>query len=165
MFAHNKCEKAKIEGSRVEKFGWNTIRNNKSMNYEQLKQKLIKTYEKLGRRMSLKFYFLHSYLHFFSENIDDISEEHGEIFHQDISTLERRYQWKWDCNMMGGWLSVGVSTWQLMDEKRLFVTCNICCWFIKYVCNIFVTKCYQYKCSVYVFGAKHLIDIENTSTG
>ena len=58
----------------------------------------------MGCRMSLKMHFLHSHLDFFSRNMGDVSEEHGERFHQDISDMERRYQGRWNCNMMGDYL-------------------------------------------------------------
>ena len=41
--------------------------------------------------MSLKVHFLPVHLNFFSENMGDISEEHGKIIHQDISTIDGRY--------------------------------------------------------------------------
>jgi hypothetical protein len=44
--------------------------------------------------MSLKLYFLHSYLHLFLENIGAVSDEHGESFHQDISQIEEKYSGK-----------------------------------------------------------------------
>ena len=72
----------------------NFLGSNKSENYEQLVANLIKTYEMLGCLMSLMLHFLHSHLNFFSKNMGDISEEHGERFHQDISTMEIRYQGK-----------------------------------------------------------------------
>ena len=50
--------------------------------------------------MSYKMHFLHSYLDYFPSNLGDFSEEQGELFHQDISEMENRYQGKWDVNMM-----------------------------------------------------------------
>ena len=44
--------------------------------------------------MSLKIHFLHSYLDFFPENRGAVSDEHGERFHQDISSMEKRYEGK-----------------------------------------------------------------------
>ena len=44
---------------------------------------------------------LHSHLDFFPENMGDVSEEHGERFHQDIAKMESRYQGQWDTAMMG----------------------------------------------------------------
>ena len=49
---------------------------------------LIESYEKLGCRMSLKLHFLHSHLDFFQDNLGNVSEEHGEKFHQDIQVME-----------------------------------------------------------------------------
>ncbi|UYV84991.1 hypothetical protein LAZ67_X004186 [Cordylochernes scorpioides] len=42
--------------------------------------------------MSLKIHFLHSPLDFFPDNLGAVSDEHGERFHQDISSMEKRYQ-------------------------------------------------------------------------
>ncbi|KDR14867.1 hypothetical protein L798_11005, partial [Zootermopsis nevadensis] len=50
--------------------------------------------------MSLKMHFLHSHLEFFPDNLGSVSDEHGERFHQDISTLERRYQGQWSESMI-----------------------------------------------------------------
>ena len=79
----------------------NFLGNHKSDQYVQLVDKLLKTYETLGCRMSLKMHFLHSHLEFFPPNLGDVSDEHGERFHQDISLMESRYQGRFDSNMMG----------------------------------------------------------------
>jgi len=50
--------------------------------------------------MSLKVHFIDSHLDFFPENLRTVSNEHGERFHQDISTMERRYQGKWSPSML-----------------------------------------------------------------
>ena len=50
--------------------------------------------------MSLKFHFLHSHLDFFPENMENISDEHGERFHQDIFQTEQRYSGKWSPDML-----------------------------------------------------------------
>jgi len=49
--------------------------------------------------MSFKIHFLHSHLDFFPENLGDVSNEHGERFHQEIKTIEQRYQGFWDERM------------------------------------------------------------------
>lgn len=41
-----------------------------------------------------------SHIDFFPKNVGDYSEEQGERFHQDIKEIERRYQGRWDVNMM-----------------------------------------------------------------
>ena len=44
--------------------------------------------------MSLKINFLHSHVDSFSGKLGSVSDEHGERFHQDIATIEKRYQGK-----------------------------------------------------------------------
>lgn len=78
----------------------NFLGNHKSENYKTLVNKLLKNYQKLGCLMNLKLHFLHSHLDYFPENLGDYSEEQGERFHQDLKEMERRYQGKWDINMM-----------------------------------------------------------------
>jgi hypothetical protein len=43
------------------------------------------------------------YVHlvFFSENLGAVSEEQGELFHQDIKEMERRYQGQWNVSIKG----------------------------------------------------------------
>jgi hypothetical protein len=50
--------------------------------------------------MSQKMHFLDSHLDFFPQNLGNVSDEHGERFHQDISTVETRYQGKWNPIML-----------------------------------------------------------------
>jgi len=50
--------------------------------------------------MSLKIHFLESHLDFFPENLGEVSDEHCERFHQDIMTMEKRYQSKWTSSML-----------------------------------------------------------------
>ena len=53
---------------------------------------MLKTFNKLGCLMSLRIHFLNSHLDFFPVNLDDVNEQQGERFHQDIRVMERRYQ-------------------------------------------------------------------------
>ena len=55
----------------------------------------------MGCRLSLKMHFLHSHLDFFPENLGAVSDEQGERFHQDIQSMEARYQGLWNEGMMG----------------------------------------------------------------
>ena len=50
--------------------------------------------------MLLKIHFLHSHLDFFPKNCGLVRDEHGERLHQDIATMERRYQGKWSLAML-----------------------------------------------------------------
>jgi len=61
---------------------------------------MIENYERLGCLMNVKLHFLDSHLNYFPENLGDYSEEQGERFHQDLKEIEKRYQGKWDINMM-----------------------------------------------------------------
>ena len=70
--------------------------------YQACIEKLLKSYEDMGCRMSLKIHFLHSHLNFFPPNLGAVSDEHGERFHQDITKMENNYQGKW--NLVVYWL-------------------------------------------------------------
>ena len=74
--------------------------NRRAQNYDELVNNRLQSYQKLGCNMSLKIHFLHSHWHFLPENCGAVSDEHGERFHQVISSLERRYQGKWNCTML-----------------------------------------------------------------
>ena len=78
----------------------NFLGNQRSPDYAELVKRLIETYKVMVCNMSLKIHFLHSHLDFFPPNLGDVSDEHGERFHQDISTMETRYQGKWNPSML-----------------------------------------------------------------
>ena len=69
--------------------------------YQACIEKLLKSYEDMGCRMSLKIHFLHSHLNFFPPNLGTVSDEHGERFHHDITKMESNYQGQWNPGMMG----------------------------------------------------------------
>jgi hypothetical protein len=79
----------------------NFLGNHRADNYAELVSNMLAAYQQLGSRMSLKIHFLHSHLDFFPTNLGDVSDEHGERFHQDIAIMERRYQGHFNPNMMG----------------------------------------------------------------
>jgi hypothetical protein len=68
--------------------------NRRAQNYEELVNNLLQSYQKLGYNISLKIDFLHSHLYFFLESCGAVSDEYRECFHQDISSMEKRYQGK-----------------------------------------------------------------------
>ncbi|UYV81282.1 hypothetical protein LAZ67_20000646 [Cordylochernes scorpioides] len=84
----------------VEAAAWNSFRNVcknflgsvKVENYRDIVNDLLLSYKALGFNMSLKIHFLHSHLDFFPDNLGAVSDEHGERFHQAISSMEKRYQ-------------------------------------------------------------------------
>ncbi|UYV71951.1 hypothetical protein LAZ67_9001304 [Cordylochernes scorpioides] len=69
-------------------------------NYRDIVNDLLLSYKELGCNMSLKIHFLHSHLDFFPDNLGAVSDEHGERFHQAISSMEKRYQGKWSPAML-----------------------------------------------------------------
>ncbi|CAK9833042.1 hypothetical protein ANTRET_LOCUS9781 [Anthophora retusa] len=106
--------------SPAEAAAWNSFKlivsdflgNNKSPNYEMIVEDLLQKYARIGANMSLKIHFLQSHLNFFPENLGDVSDEHGERFHQEMKTIERRYQGFWDERMMGDYI------WFLIRETE-----------------------------------------------
>ncbi|UYV63053.1 hypothetical protein LAZ67_2002987 [Cordylochernes scorpioides] len=92
----------------VEAAAWNSFRNVcknflgsvKVENYRDIVDDLLLSYKALGCNMSLKIHFLHSHLDFFPDNLGAVNGEHGERFHQDISSMEKRYQGKWSPGML-----------------------------------------------------------------
>lgn len=75
--------------------------NYRASNYVEAINKLLRTFQRIGCRMSLKIHFLHSHLDFFPPNLGDVSDEHGERFHQEMMVMESRYQGRFDPRMMG----------------------------------------------------------------
>ncbi|UYV84647.1 hypothetical protein LAZ67_X002946 [Cordylochernes scorpioides] len=69
-------------------------------NYLDIVNDLLLSYKALGCNMSLKIHFLHSHLDFFPDNLGAVSDEHGDRFHQAISSMEKRYQGKWSPAML-----------------------------------------------------------------
>lgn len=78
----------------------NFLGNHKAENYRDIVADLLHSYKAMGCNMSLKIHFLDSHLDFFPENLGAVSDEHGELFHQQISTMEKRYIGKWSSNML-----------------------------------------------------------------
>ena len=66
----------------------------KSYSYAIIIQDFLSRYKNLRARMSLKIHFLHSHLDFFPPRMGEISDEHGERFHQEIKRMENWYQRK-----------------------------------------------------------------------
>lgn len=78
----------------------NFLGKKQTTNYYELISELLENYKLLGCNMSLKIHFLDSHLDFFPRNPGDVSDEHGERFHQDIAAMENRYQGKWSPTML-----------------------------------------------------------------
>lgn len=78
----------------------------------------------MGCHMSLRIRFLHSHLDFFPSNLGDFSDEHGERFHQAIQQMEKRYQGKWNPNMLADYcwtlLKESDSTYKKKSRRKTF---------------------------------------------
>ena len=90
----------------------NFLGNHKSVDYKQIVARMLENYKKLGCLMNLKLHYLHSHIEYFPQNLGDFSEEQGERFHQDIKRMEKRYQGRWDVNMMADYC------WSLKRESN-----------------------------------------------
>jgi hypothetical protein len=68
--------------------------------------------------MPLKMHFLHSNLDFSPENCGAVSDEHGERFHQDNSSTEKRYQGIFNRAMLADYCWTLESDAPTMEYKR-----------------------------------------------
>ena len=90
--------------------------NHRAVNYNEIVNSMLKHFKELGANMSIEVHYLHSHLDNFPDNCGDYSDEQGERFHQDIKTMEERYQGRWDHHMMADYC------WSL--ERDLNVKCK-----------------------------------------
>lgn len=100
--------------------------NIKDPNYATIVKDMLQSFRRLGCTMSLKVHFLHSHLDYFPENLGSVSEEQGERFHQDIKTMETRYQGRWDTHMMADYCwclkrDMTATSYARKSKKRSFV--------------------------------------------
>ena len=72
---------------------------------------MVKNFQELGCLMNLKLYFLDSHVDFSTMNLGDCSDEQCERFHRDIKEIQKRYQSRWDVNMMANYC------WSLKREE------------------------------------------------
>lgn len=52
---------------------------------------------------------VHSHLTFFPENMGAVSEVHGESFHEEVVTFEKRFQARWEPSMLADYYWITVS--------------------------------------------------------
>lgn len=78
----------------------NFFGNHKSSNYSKNVNDMLDNFRNLECNMSIKLHYLHSHLDRFPDNLGSCSDEQGERFHQDLKTMEERYQGRWDRHMM-----------------------------------------------------------------
>jgi hypothetical protein len=68
--------------------------------YKEIVRNMLDKFKLLGCNMGLELHFLASHLDYFPPNLTAVSEEQSERFHQDLKDLKRRYQGRWNVNMM-----------------------------------------------------------------
>jgi hypothetical protein len=66
--------------------------------------------------MSLKLHFLDSHLDLFLKNLEEVSDEHGKRFHQDISIMKKLFVGRWNCGMLAEYC------WCIMREPQTVAT-------------------------------------------
>ncbi|GBM80599.1 hypothetical protein AVEN_151506-1 [Araneus ventricosus] len=100
----NNGDKEKVAWDSFKDVVHRCLRNTKDSLYKTIVQRMLTAYEAEGCKMSLKAHFLHSHIDCFPENLELIpSEEKSARFHQDVRDIEKRYQVRWDFNMLAGY--------------------------------------------------------------
>ena len=79
--------------------------NKRSSNYVEVVNEFLEAYEEMGCNMSIKIHFLHSHLEFSPNNLGQLRDERGELFHQEISTIEKRFAGKSQVRMLANYCS------------------------------------------------------------
>jgi hypothetical protein len=77
----------------------NFFGNHQAVNYLDMVAYLVQ-YKAVGCNVSLKVHFLGSHWDFLPENLKTLSNDHKQLFHQDISTVEKQYQGKCSTRML-----------------------------------------------------------------
>jgi len=72
----------------IKKYQYQYLGNFEAGNCSEMMANLVQYYKIMGRIVSLRVHFLDPHLEFFKENLGTVCNEHGERFHQDISTIE-----------------------------------------------------------------------------
>ena len=111
-FTTHLARKEKFAFESFKKVCDNFLGKHRSEDYIQVVNDLLRHYHDMGCNMSLKVHVLHSYLDFFAENLGDVSDEHGERFHQDISVMEKRFIGKWNPGMLADYC------WNIIKEDN-----------------------------------------------
>ena len=86
----------------------NFLGKKRSPNYKEIAKDLVENYYHMGCNMSYKLHLIDSHIDEMAPNCGDYSDEMGERFHQDIMSIEERYQGRYN-------------EWMLSDY----------CWFLK----------------------------------
>lgn len=84
--------------------------NKKEMKYEELVTTILTTFWNFECNMSLKMHYLVSHIDWFPKNLESMSKDQGEWFHQEMKVMKTLYQGRWDAVMMADYC------WRLMRD-------------------------------------------------
>ena len=73
----------------------NFLGNKKPDNYETFVTNMLSAFCDLGFNTSVRLHYSYSHLDRFPENLGAVSGKQGEPYHQDLKTMEERYQGRW----------------------------------------------------------------------
>lgn len=63
---------------------------------------MLNKYKDIGCNMSVKVHFLHSHSDYFPNDCSEVSDKHGDRFHQQMAAMKKRYEVKWQPSMPEG---------------------------------------------------------------
>ena len=69
----------------------NCLRNHNGSNYAELVSNMVSSFNDLGCNMSIKDPIFNSHLDHFLKDLDDLSKEQSERFHQDTRAMVEQY--------------------------------------------------------------------------
>ena len=81
-------------------------------------------FHRLGCNVSLKIHLLFPHLDFFPDICGMVSDEHGERFHQEIATMEKRYHGVWSASMLADYCWTNVRDAPEQPYKRQAKRCR-----------------------------------------
>ena len=112
-------------------------------NPEPFQQKLNTMYqhfESIGVRMSVKMHYLRSHVNLFQSDLKNISDQHGERFHQTIAIFEKRFSHSTSiANMLAdfrGWMCLNCINQQSCTQFYTFIVLRFLCFLKQYVFTI-----------------------------
>ena len=91
----------------------NFLGNHKSQHYKRYVNEILTEFHGLNVNMSLEIHFLHLHSNFFPGKLGSDSDGNGERFHQDIATIEKRYQGKWTTSSLADYC------WSLIRDNPI----------------------------------------------
>ena len=78
----------------------NFLINQKAENDRDMEAEFAQSYKAMECNTSLKVQLVDSHLFLFAEDLEAVSNEHGERLHLCISTMERRYKGMWSPSVL-----------------------------------------------------------------